>query len=152
MYHRLVDGKFRLNKKTNFLSNPCYVNPLSLSYSLSPSVLCPQQVKKSPISPSMYQMGSTLLRYSIESPGSPSLQQPLSLHTLLGPPGGDSEGSHSSEGSHETGDSGRYSHEEHDLANLSGCSPSPDHVTEERALHLAIELQEVTSPSTSQDS
>ncbi|KAK3549065.1 hypothetical protein QTP70_030123 [Hemibagrus guttatus] len=103
-----------------------------------------KQVKKSPISHSMYQMGSTLLRYSIESPGSPSLQQPSSLHTLLGPPGGDSEGSHSSEGSHETGDSGRYSHDEHDLANLSGGSPrgSPDHMTEEHALHLAIELQE----------
>ncbi|GAA6091910.1 protogenin A [Tachysurus ichikawai] len=103
----------------------------------------------------MYQMGSTLLRYSIESPGSPSLQQPFSLHTLLGPSGGDSEGSHSSEGSHETGDSGRYSHDEHDLANLSSGSPggSPDHVTEERMLHLAIEMQEVTSPSsTSQDS
>ncbi|XP_060733789.1 protogenin A [Tachysurus vachellii] len=114
-----------------------------------------EKVKNSPVSSSMYQMGSTLLRYSIESPGSPSLQQPFSLHTLLGPSGGDSEGSHSSEGSHETGDSGRYSHDEHDLANLSSGSPggSPDHVTEERTLHLAIEMQEVTSPSsTSQDS
>ncbi|XP_053090690.1 protogenin A isoform X2 [Pangasianodon hypophthalmus] len=112
-----------------------------------------EKVKKSPISSSMYQTGSTLLRYSIESPGSPSLQQPSSLHALLGPPGGDSEGSHSSEGSHETGDSGRYSHDEHDLANLTSGSPggSPDHMTEEHALHHAIELEEVTSPSTSQE-
>ncbi|KAF7698775.1 hypothetical protein HF521_003517 [Silurus meridionalis] len=96
--------------------------------------------------------GSTLLRYSIESPESSSLQPPLSLRTLLGPPGGDSEASHSSEGSHETGDSGRYSHDEHDLANLSTGSPgeSPDHVTnQECALQLTIKLEEVTSASTS---
>lgn len=97
----------------------------------------------------MYKTGSTLLRYSIESSVSPSLQPPSALHTLLGPPGGDSEGSHSSEGSHETGDSGRYSHDEHDLVNLS--LGSPEHATEERALHLAIELEEVPSPSSSQE-
>lgn len=110
-------------------------------------------MKKAPVSSCVYQTGSTLLRYSIESPESPSLQQPSSLHTLLGPPGGDTEGSHSSEGSHETGDSGRYSHDEHDLTNLSSGSPggSPDHVPEERTLHLAIKLEEVTSPSTSQE-
>ncbi|KAI5097917.1 protogenin A precursor, partial [Silurus meridionalis] len=105
-----------------------------------------EKEKKSPVS-STYQTGSTLLRYSIESPESSSLQPPLSLRTLLGPPGGDSEASHSSEGSHETGDSGRYSHDEHDLANLSTGSPgeSPDHVTnQECALQLTIKLEEVT--------
>ncbi|KAI5611357.1 protogenin A precursor, partial [Silurus asotus] len=105
-----------------------------------------EKEKKSPLS-STYQTGSTLLRYSIESPESSSLQPPLSLRTLLGPSGGDSEASHSSEGSHETGDSGRYSHDEHDLANLSTGSPgeSPDHVTnQECALQLTIKLEEVT--------
>lgn len=37
---------------------------------------------------------------------------------------GDVEGSSSSEGSHETGDSGRYSHDETELANLSSCPNS----------------------------
>lgn len=117
------------------------------------SLVLSQQTPQSPVSSSAYQTGSTLLCYSIESPGSPSLQQPSSLHALLGPAGGDSEGSHSSEGSHETGDSGRYSHDEHDLANMSPGSSgrSPGHVTTEHALRLAIELEEVTSPSLSQD-
>ncbi|TTD92245.1 Protogenin A [Bagarius yarrelli] len=66
-----------------------------------------------------------LFRKDEKSSGSPSLQPPSSLHTLLGPPGGDSEGSHSSEGSHETGESGLYSHDEHDLANLSAQSFTP---------------------------
>ncbi|XP_030649970.1 protogenin A [Chanos chanos] len=55
------------------------------------------------------QPGAALLRYKDESP--PSALQPDSTHILFETPG-DSEGSHTSEGSHETGDSGRYSHDE----------------------------------------
>ncbi|XP_036400225.1 protogenin A [Megalops cyprinoides] len=63
-----------------------------------------------------YQPGLTVLRYEDESPS--SLCQPASLEVLLGPRG-DSEGSQNSEGSHETGDSGRYSHDETEMTNLS---------------------------------
>jgi len=47
-----------------------------------------------------------------------SPNQPTTLQSLLGRPG-DTEGSSNSEGSHETGDSGRYSHDETELTNLS---------------------------------
>ncbi|XP_062861080.1 protogenin A [Trichomycterus rosablanca] len=100
-----------------------------------------EKVKQVLASSSGYQMGTTLLRYSIDAPG--SLQPPSSLHDLLGSPGCDVEGSHSSEGSHETGDSGRYSHDEQDLANLSlGPEGSPDRVS--------IELEDMSSPSSAQ--
>ncbi|XP_016303533.1 protogenin B-like [Sinocyclocheilus anshuiensis] len=62
-----------------------------------------------------YHHGTTLLCYTETSPQHP----PSSLQGLFGPPGGDSEGSHSSEGSHETGDSGRYSHDDTEATNLS---------------------------------
>uniref|UniRef100_A0A8C1I809 Protogenin n=1 Tax=Cyprinus carpio TaxID=7962 RepID=A0A8C1I809_CYPCA len=95
-----------------------------------------------------YHHGTTLLCYTETSPQHP----PSSLHGLFGPPGGDSEGSHSSEGSHETGDSGRYSHDDTEATNLSlgvGSHPSslqgeeseasaetPVHEVTEKELHL----------------
>lgn len=57
-----------------------------------------------------------MLTYEQELSVSPN--QPIPLQDLLRSPG-DVEGSSSSEGSHETGDSGRYSHDETELANLS---------------------------------
>ncbi|XP_066557440.1 protogenin A isoform X1 [Amia ocellicauda] len=63
-----------------------------------------------------YQPGSTVLTYEEESPS--SLQPPTSLQVLFGPLG-DTEHSQNSEGSHETGDSGRYSHDEMEMTNLS---------------------------------
>ena len=66
-----------------------------------------------------FQPGTTVLTYEEElSPDHPS-----TLHALLGRPG-DSEGSSSSEGSHATGDSGRYSHDETEMTNLSSSPGS----------------------------
>ncbi|XP_039540111.1 protogenin A [Pimephales promelas] len=62
-----------------------------------------------------YHQGTTLLCYTETSPRHP----PSSLQGLFEPTGGDSEGSHSSEGSHETGDSGRFSHDDTEATNLS---------------------------------
>ncbi|KAG9352200.1 hypothetical protein JZ751_020613, partial [Albula glossodonta] len=59
-----------------------------------------------------YEPGVTVLRYEEES----SPHQPASLQVLFGS-SGSTEGS--SEGSHETGDSGRYSHDETEMTNLS---------------------------------
>lgn len=70
-----------------------------------------------------YQPGTTVLCYEDESASSPN--QPTSLQILFRPPG-DTEGSSNSEESHETGDSGRYSHDEMELTNLSsGLSSRP---------------------------
>uniref|UniRef100_A0A3P8T1I2 Protogenin n=1 Tax=Amphiprion percula TaxID=161767 RepID=A0A3P8T1I2_AMPPE len=69
-----------------------------------------------------YQPGITVLTYEEEL--SMSLNQPPTLQVLLRRPG-DTEGSSNSEGSHETGDSGRYSHDEMELTNLSGPSSRP---------------------------
>ncbi|XP_030578198.1 protogenin A [Archocentrus centrarchus] len=56
-----------------------------------------------------YHPGTTVLTYEEElSPSQPTTLRP-----------GDTEGSSNSEGSHATGDSGRYSHDETELANLS---------------------------------
>ncbi|XP_037551981.1 protogenin A [Nematolebias whitei] len=63
-----------------------------------------------------YQPGTTVLTYEQELSVSPN--QPIPLQDLLRSTD-DVEGSSSSEGSHETGDSGRYSHDETELANLS---------------------------------
>ncbi|XP_072237408.1 protogenin A [Leuresthes tenuis] len=63
-----------------------------------------------------YQAGTTVLTFEEELSVSPN--QPTTLQSLLGRPG-DTEGSSNSEGSHETGDSGRYSHDETELTNLS---------------------------------
>uniref|UniRef100_A0A4W4DPI8 Protogenin n=1 Tax=Electrophorus electricus TaxID=8005 RepID=A0A4W4DPI8_ELEEL len=119
-----------------------------------------------PGSSCLYQPGSTLLRYTSE-PGSTllcytgephMLQQPSLLHALLGSPGGDAEASHSSEGSHETGDSGRYSHDEMEMNDVpSGASSCPASLgrdesggPEECAGHVVEEqeLVERTSPPT----
>lgn len=60
-----------------------------------------------------------------------SSEQPTSMQALLWRPG-DTEGSSNSEGSHETGDSGRYSHDETEMTNLSSGSGSrPPSVTGE---------------------
>ncbi|CAK6954868.1 protogenin A [Scomber scombrus] len=67
-----------------------------------------------------FQPVTTALTYEEELSISPD--QPSTLQSLLGRPG-DSEGSSSSEGSHATGDSGRYSHDETEMTNLSS-SPS----------------------------
>nr|XP_023669595.1 protogenin [Paramormyrops kingsleyae] len=70
-----------------------------------------------------YQPGMTILRYNEEAPSSPHPESPLQV--LLRSPR-DTEGSQNSEGSHETGDSGRYSHDETEMTNLSSSSqPSP---------------------------
>ncbi|KAF7660585.1 hypothetical protein LDENG_00279200 [Lucifuga dentata] len=72
-----------------------------------------------------YQPAATVLSYEQELSISPD--QTTTLHVLLGTHG-DTEGSSNSEGSHETGDSGRYSHDETELTNLSSgpssCPPS----------------------------
>uniref|UniRef100_A0A8C1W878 Protogenin n=1 Tax=Cyprinus carpio TaxID=7962 RepID=A0A8C1W878_CYPCA len=112
-------------------------------------VFCLCQDVKRVSSPSYpYHHGTTLLCYTETSPQHP----PSSLHGLFGPPGGDSEGSHFSEGSHETGDSGRYSHDDTEATNLSlgvGSRPAslqgeeseasaetPVHEVTEKELHL----------------
>ncbi|XP_041918413.1 protogenin A [Alosa sapidissima] len=67
-----------------------------------------------------YQPGTTVLCYKEET------HQPTSLQVLFSS-SGDTEGSQNSEGSHETGDSGRYSHDEMEMTNLSsgqGSRPS----------------------------
>lgn len=52
-----------------------------------------------------------------------SSDQPTSMQALLWRPG-DTEGSSNSEGSHETGDSGRFSHDDTEMTNLSSGSGS----------------------------
>uniref|UniRef100_A0A672I590 Protogenin n=1 Tax=Salarias fasciatus TaxID=181472 RepID=A0A672I590_SALFA len=76
-----------------------------------------------------YQAGTTVLTYEDEMSASPS--QPTGMQALFGPPA-DAEGSSNSEGSHATGDSGRYSHDETELTNLSsGHSSRPSSLTGE---------------------
>ncbi|KAJ8343544.1 hypothetical protein SKAU_G00308730 [Synaphobranchus kaupii] len=98
-----------------------------------------------------YQRGTTALRYDEQSPSSPN--QTTSLKVLFGPLG-DTEGSQNSEGSHETGDSGRFSHDETEMTNLSsgrnsrppslgvedsgGSDDSPG--PEEEPPHLIVEM------------
>ncbi|XP_072550603.1 protogenin A isoform X2 [Salminus brasiliensis] len=121
-----------------------------------------EKLKEVSCSSFLYQPGTTLLHPSGQEPGM-SLQLPSSLHALLGTPGSDTEGSHSSEGSHETGDSGRYSHDEMEMANLSSgtnsrppslskeeCGESegsPDHMGKECEPCHAVELSDITLPS-----
>uniref|UniRef100_A0A8C3AZL2 Protogenin n=1 Tax=Cyclopterus lumpus TaxID=8103 RepID=A0A8C3AZL2_CYCLU len=84
-----------------------------------------------------YQPGTTVLTYEEELSMSPD--QPTTLQALLWRPG-DSEGSSNSEGSHATGDSGRYSHDETEMTNLlSGTSSRPPSLTaEEISLHCIL--------------
>lgn len=69
-----------------------------------------------------YQPGSTVLTFEQEmSPEETTAMQTLLWHT------GDMEGSSNSEGSQATSDSGRYSHDETEMTNLSsglGSDPS----------------------------
>lgn len=93
--------------------NSLNLQPFSLSFA---GVFCSYQEVKKVSSPSYsYHQGAVLLCYTETSPQRP----PSSLQGLFGPTGVDSEGSHSSEGSHETGDSGRYSHDDTEAVNLS---------------------------------
>uniref|UniRef100_A0A8C7WL63 Protogenin n=1 Tax=Oncorhynchus mykiss TaxID=8022 RepID=A0A8C7WL63_ONCMY len=96
-----------------------------------------------------YQPGATVLCYEDESLSSPN--QPTSLQVLFGPPG-DTEGSSNSDGSHETGDSGRYSHDDTEMTNRtaslkeegsggSGCSPAQESEGElGEQSHLDLEI------------
>lgn len=60
-----------------------------------------------------------------------SPDQPTTMQALLWRPS-DMEGSSNSEGSHATGDSGRYSHDETEMTNLSsGLSSRPPSLTGE---------------------
>ncbi|XP_036836717.1 protogenin A-like [Oncorhynchus mykiss] len=87
-----------------------------------------------------YQPRATVLCYKDESLSSPN--QPTSLQVLFGPPF-DTEGSSNSEGSHETGDSGRYSHDETEMTNLSsGPSSRPASLREESGGSFCSPAQE----------
>lgn len=72
-----------------------------------------------------YLPGATVLTYEEEL----SPNNSAALQHLLGHPG-DAEGSSNSEGSHETGDSGRFSHDDTELTN-SGPNSRPPSLTEE---------------------
>ncbi|KAK2920223.1 protogenin A [Channa argus] len=81
-----------------------------------------------------YEPGTTVLTYEEELSVSPD--QPTTLQVLLRHPG-DTEGSSNSEGSHATGDSGRYSHDETEMTNLSsGPSSRPTSVMLEHSKDL----------------
>ncbi|XP_042345387.1 protogenin A-like [Plectropomus leopardus] len=83
-----------------------------------------QNMKHSTVS---YTPGTTVLTYE----GELSPDQPTALQAMLWRPS-DSEGSSNSEGSHATGDSGRYSHDETEMTNLSsGTSSRPPSLTVE---------------------
>ncbi|KAF3832607.1 hypothetical protein F7725_026272 [Dissostichus mawsoni] len=73
------------------------------------------------VRPASYQPGSNVLTYEEELNLSPD--QPDAMQAMRWSPG-DSEGSSSSEGSHATGDSGRYSHDETEMTNLSSGASS----------------------------
>lgn len=137
--------------------NCLYLHPsLSLMFT---GVFCSCQDVKKVSSPSYsYHQGAVLLCYTETSPPHP----PSSLQGLFGPTGGDSEGSHSSEGSHETGDSGRYSHDDTEATNLSlgvGSRPASlqgeeseasDEVTEKEPMtevtETTLQQQEMMEP------
>uniref|UniRef100_A0A7N6FDP9 Protogenin n=1 Tax=Anabas testudineus TaxID=64144 RepID=A0A7N6FDP9_ANATE len=79
-----------------------------------------------------YQPGTTVLAYEEELSISPN--QPTTLQELLRCGHSDTEGSSNSEGSHSTSDSGRYSHDETELTNLSsGPSSRPPSLTAEHS-------------------
>lgn len=79
-----------------------------------------------------FQPGTTVLAYEEELSVSPD--QPATLQDLLRRGHSDTEGSSNSEGSHSTGDSGRYSHDETELTNLSsGPSSRPPSPTAEES-------------------
>lgn len=124
-----------------------------LHYSVS---VCPttQNLRKTH-SKCSYQQGTTVLCYTEEA------HQPTSLQALFGSSGGDTEGSQNSEGSHETGDSGRYSHDEIEMTNLSsgqgsrpcslqgvdssgGSEAEEEGVAEARSCALSVDVGEAT--------
>ncbi|TMS13539.1 Protogenin A [Larimichthys crocea] len=78
-----------------------------------------------------YQPGTTVLTFEEELSMSISTEQPNTMQAMLWRPS-DTEGSSNSEGSHATGDSGRYSHDETEMTNLSsGPSSRPPSLTAE---------------------
>ncbi|KPP75952.1 hypothetical protein Z043_104754, partial [Scleropages formosus] len=95
-----------------------------------------------------YQPGLTVLTYKEAPPSSPHQASPLQV--FLGPPR-DTEASQNSEGSHETGDSGRYSHNEMELTQLSssgslqppclGVSRGDSHGSADELPHLAVQME-----------
>ncbi|XP_029937664.1 protogenin A [Myripristis murdjan] len=87
------------------------------------------QVQSSRHGDASFKPGTTMLCYEEELSTDP--HQPTTLQVLLGPHG-DTEGSSNSEGSHATGDSGRYSHDETEMTNLSsGPSSRPSSLSTE---------------------
>ncbi|XP_018595106.1 protogenin A isoform X2 [Scleropages formosus] len=109
-----------------------------------------QNLKKGQVSHVMctYQPGLTVLTYKEAPPSSPHQASPLQV--FLGPPR-DTEASQNSEGSHETGDSGRYSHNEMELTQLSssgslqppclGVSRGDSHGSADELPHLAVQME-----------
>uniref|UniRef100_A0A669DWH9 Protogenin n=1 Tax=Oreochromis niloticus TaxID=8128 RepID=A0A669DWH9_ORENI len=110
----------------------------------------PSVLQNTRLDASSYQHGTTVLTYEEEL----SPNQPTNLQTLLGRPG-DTEGSSNSEGSHATGDSGRYSHDETELTNLSSgpsshlASPTAEDGTESDCSSCAEELNELSEENQS---
>ncbi|KAM9408299.1 protogenin A [Pholidichthys leucotaenia] len=93
-----------------------------------------------------YKPSTTMLTYEDEI--SPS--QPTTLQALLGC-SGDMEGSSNSEGSNATGDSGRYSHDETELTNLSSgpSSQTAEDSSDSDCSGPAEELKELSEKSQS---
>lgn len=92
-----------------------------------------------------YQPGTTVLTFEEELSLSPD--QPATMQALLWRPS-DTEGSSNSEGSHATGDSGRYSHDETELTNLSsGPSSRPPSLAAEDSGGSATEPDELLQES-----
>uniref|UniRef100_A0A3B3UC02 Protogenin n=1 Tax=Poecilia latipinna TaxID=48699 RepID=A0A3B3UC02_9TELE len=101
--------------------------PVQIIYSVSFTMFdqtfsVPQNERNGTLS---YLPGATVLTYEEEL----SPNHPATLQHLLGHPG-DAEGSSNSEGSHETGDSGRFSHDDTELTN-SGPNSRPPSLTED---------------------
>ncbi|XP_056621478.1 protogenin A [Triplophysa dalaica] len=95
-----------------------------------------------------YYPGTSLLSYTDTSPGSP-LHQPSSLQGLFGSSEGNSEGSHSSE----TGDSGRYTHDDTEGSSSRPASlrdeesEESDRYVIEKEHHLCVKNAEEATPS-----
>nr|XP_055030770.1 protogenin A [Misgurnus anguillicaudatus] len=103
-------------------------------------------VKRIPSPSYSYHPGTTLLCYTDTPPRSPQ--------DLFGPPEGNGEGSQSSEGSHETGDSGRYSQEGMNLSLGASSGPASlqgeesgesEHYVMEKESHVCVEATETSA-------
>lgn len=111
------------------------------------SCLWTQDVKKVSSPSYSYYPGTSLLSYTDTSPGSPR-HQPSSLQGLFGSSEGNSEGSHSSQ----TGDSGRYTHDDTEGSSSRPASlrdeesEESDHYVIEKEHHLCVKNAEETTP------